>query len=144
MATLREAIKTALTGDGSWTALVTGGTKFREEWGRNGLEPETASYDTSGKLKLSCVLTFSTRVPAEIPNDSKRTYVHLWLYHDSSYELIQQAQDLARTILNKKQVAVTGKETPLLFWLNDGAEFTAEELQGAAGGMSRFAVQYLG
>lgn len=142
MTTLRAAIAAALTGNSSWTTLVTGGTKWYEDWGANGLEPETGSYDTNGKLKLSAVLTMSARNPAEIVNTSERGIVKLWLYHDSSFELVEQAQDLAKTILNKTRITVTGKGTPMLVFRDHLQEFTADELADAVAGCSRYTVQY--
>lgn len=141
MATLREAIKSTLTSNVTWAALVTGGTQWYEEWGRDGLMPDTGSY-TNGKLKLTCVLTMGSKQTAEIQNASQRGFVRLWIYHDSSFELVAQAQDLAFTLLNKTRITVTGKGTPLLYWVDNMQEFTAQELQNAAAGCSRYAVQH--
>lgn len=140
--TLRQGILAALTGNSGWTSLVTGGTKWYEAWGDNGLEPTTALYDTNGRLLLSCVLTMGTRQPAEIQNTSYRGFLRLWFYHDSSFELVEQAQDLAFTLLNKTRITVTGKGTPLLYWVDNMQEFTAQELSDAAAAGSRYALQY--
>lgn len=142
MTTLRAAIAATLTGNSGWTTLVTGGTKFFEDWGANGLEPETGSYDSNGKLKLSCVLTMGTRGRGEIVDSTERGFVRVWLYHDSSFELVEQAQDLAKTLLNKTRITVTGKHTPMLVFVDHIQEFTADELSDAAGGCSRYTVQY--
>lgn len=140
--TLRQGIVAALTGNSGWTTLVTGGTKFYEDYGPNGLEPNTSVVDSNGRLKLTCVLTMGARQPAEIKNASYRGFVKLWVYHDSSYELVEQAQDLAFTLLNKTRVTVTGKGTPMLYWVDNLQEFSAQELGDAAAGCSRYALQY--
>lgn len=142
MTTLRAAIVATLTASSPWTTLVNGGTKFYEDWGHNGLEPDTFIVDSNGRLKLSCVLTMGTKQTAEIQNASARGYVRLWLYHDSSYELIEQAQDLAFTLLNKTRVTVSGKGTPMLYWVDNMQQFQAQELGDAAGGCSRYALQH--
>lgn len=142
MTTLRAAILATLTASSSWTTLVNGGTNWFEGWGRNGLEPDTFVVDSNGRLKLSCVLTMGTRGKAEIDDSTERGFVRVWLYHDTSYELVEQAQDLAKTLLHKKQIAVTGKHTPMLVFVDHLQEFSAQELGGAAAGCSRYTVQY--
>ena len=143
MATLKAAIKTALTGNASWAALVTGGTAWRDEWGRNGLEPETAVYDTNGKLKLSAVLTFSTETEAEIAGSSARGFFQLWVYHDSDTSLLTQAHDLARSILNNTRITADNHGTPLIRWVSTQDEFKADELSGAMGRYARYRYQML-
>lgn len=142
MTTLRQAIVAALTGNSSWTTLVDGGTKFFADWGNNGLEPITSAVDSNGRLKLSCVLTMGTRNPAEIANTTERGFLRVWLYHDSSYELVDQAQDLAKTLLNKTRITVTGKGAPMLYYVDRMPDFQAQELSDAAAGSSRYALQY--
>lgn len=143
MTTLKAAIKAVLTSDSSWTTLVTGGTAWRYEWGRNGLEPEKALYDTNGKLKLSAVLTLGTVTEAEIANISERGFFQLWIYHDNDAEQLATAHDLARSLLNNTQVTVTSHGTPLIQWVSMQDEFIADELGGAIGRSARYYYQQL-
>jgi len=143
MATLKAAIKTALTDNSSWTALVTGGTQWRTEWGRNGLESATAPADSNGLLPLTAVLTLSTETDAEIAHSSALGFFQLWVYHDNSGDLITQAHELARTILNQTFVTVTGHGTPLLTFASFQNEFTADELGGAIGKAARYSYKML-
>lgn len=135
----RDAILAALTASASWTALVlAANTKFRESWGANGLEPSNASYDANGKLVATAVLSFSTRSPSNITHFGERAFFRLWVYHDRDANLVQSALYAARRILDNKIITADNHGTPLLQWVDDLGDFTADELGGAAACGSRY------
>lgn len=144
MSAKEVSIPALLTASSSWTTLVTGGTFTWDTTGRQGFEPNTAAalgcYDTSGKLKLTAVLTFGVANEAEILK-SEVGFMRLWLYHDSSYALIRQARRLAKNLLDGKQVVSDSEGAPLLRWVDDLQEFVADELEGAMAGGSRYAIR---
>lgn len=142
MTTQRAAVVGLLTASTSWAALVDGGTHLREDWGRTGLRPEVAAYDTNGKLKLTAVVTFGTASGKEIVRNSERRFFQVWLYHDSSYEQIALARRLAKDLLHQKQASSSTEGLNWIMWADDGPEFVADELGGAAAAVSRFYVDY--
>lgn len=138
MATQRNALKTKLTGNSSWTALVTGGTYLVDDLPPQGLTPDTAQYDTGGKLKLTCVITFGANSGREIISTSQRRFFQLWLYHYNDYDLIQQAVDLAIDLLHRKKFAADDTGLNMCHWADDNGEFRDEDLQNAAAKAVRF------
>lgn len=142
MATQRAAVVGLLTANAGWGALVTGGTSLRESLGRTGLRPETATYDANGKLALTAVVTFGTASGKEIVRNSERRYFQVWLYHDSSYEQIALARRLAKDLLHQKQAVSDAEGLNWIMWADDGPEFVADELGGAAAAVSRYYVDY--
>jgi len=139
------AIKAVLTASSSWTTLVTGGTFLFEELGRTGLTPDSAAaagcYDADGLLELTAVLTFGASTEAEILT-SESQFMRLWLYADSSYINLRTARRLAKTLLDGVTVdaSAVGYGWPLLRWVDDQQEFTADELGGALACASRYRV----
>lgn len=137
----RAAILAALTASASWTSLVAAdNTKWREAWGRNGLEASTAPFNsTTGKLTACAELTISTRSRVNLPDYGEQSFFTLWVYHDYDFNAVNAALYAAKRILNNTYLPMVDNHgTPLLRWSNDIAEFTADELQGAAGGSSRY------
>lgn len=141
MASKEAAIQTKLTGNAAWTALVTGGTFLFDALGTLGLTPETAEangcYDANGKLELTAVLTFDTNSEAEILT-TERQFMRIWFYHHDSYSLIRQARRKAKDLLDRQQVTADDEGSPLLRWVDDLRDFTADELGGALAGGSRY------
>lgn len=144
MAAKEAAIRDYLKAQSGWTTLVTGGTFLWDELGRNGLEPESAEangcYDSNGLLKLTAVLTFEGSSEAEILT-SERGFMRVWLYHQSSYDSIRQAKRKAKDLLDRYQVASSDEGKPLLRWVDDMKDFTADTLGGALAGCSRYAIR---
>lgn len=139
-----SAIKAALTASSAWTTLVTGGTFLFEELGRTGLTPESAvaaGCYTDGLLDLTAVLTFGATTEAEILT-SEAQFMRLWLYADSSYANLRSARRIAKNLLDGVTVdaSATGDGWPLLRWVDDQAEFTADEMGGAMACVSRYRV----
>jgi hypothetical protein len=140
-----SAIKAVLTGSTAWTTLVTGGTFLYEELGRTGLTPDSAAaagcYDANGLLELTAVLTFGATTEAEILT-SESQFMRLWLYADSSYSNLRSARRVAKNLLDGVTVnaSATGDGWPLLRWVDDQQEFTADELGGAMACASRYRV----
>lgn len=138
MANERAAIKAALTGNGNWTALVSGSnTKWDDEWGVTGLEMSTAPA-TNGVLTICAVLTAATRAPANLANYGERAFFRLWVYHPTDKAAIQNALYVAKGILNNVYITVDNKGVPFMRWVDDLQDFTADELGGAFGGSSRY------
>ena len=142
MATQRAAIKALLTANAAWNTLVDGGTYLREDIGRTGLSSETASYDSNGKLKLTAVLVFSTATGKEIVRNSERRFFQVYFYHDSSFEQVALARRKAKDLLHQKQASSTTEGLNWIMWADDGPEFVADELGGAAAAVSRFYVDF--
>lgn len=139
MANERAAILAALTASANWTALVLAiNTKFKEDWGPNGLTPTVAPVDANGKLPACAVLAFSTRSQSNIIHFGERAFFRLWVYHDGDANLVSAALYAARRILDNKIITADNHGTPLLQWVDDMADFTADELSGAAGCSSRY------
>lgn len=137
----RAAILAALTASASWTSLVAAdNTKWREAWGRNGLEASTAPFNsTTGKLTACAELSMSTRSRANLQHFGEQTFLRLWVYHDYDFNAVNAALYAAKRILDNYYLpTVDNHGTPRLQWVDDMAEFTADELQGAAGGSSRY------
>lgn len=138
------AIKAVLTGSTAWTTLVTGGTFLYEELGRTGLTPDSAAAAgcyADGLLELTAVLTFGASTEAEILT-SESQFMRLWLYADSSYTNLRAARRVAKNLLDGVTVdaSATGDGWPLLRWVEDQQEFTADELGGAMACSSRYRV----
>lgn len=142
MATQRAAIKGLLTANAAWNTLVDGGTYLREDVGRTGLSPEGASYDSSGKLKLTAVIAFSTATGKEIVRNSERRFFQVFFYHDSSFEQVALARRKAKDLLHQKQATSDAEGLNWIMWADDGPEFTADEMGGAAAAVSRYFVDY--
>lgn len=139
MANERAAIKAALTGSATWTALVSAvNTKWYEEWGATGLEPKTAPADSNGILSPCAVLTMGVRTPANIANYGERAFFRLWVYNATDYMAVQTALYTARRILNNTQITADNRGKPLLKWVDDVQEFIDDELGGVVGGGSRY------
>ncbi|TXH08856.1 MAG: hypothetical protein E6R03_17520 [Hyphomicrobiaceae bacterium] len=142
MATQRAAIKGLLTANAAWNTLVDGGTYLREDVGRTGLSPEGASYDSNGKLKLTAVIAFSTATGKEIVRNSERRFFQVFFYHDSSFEQVALARRKAKDLLHQKQATSDAEGLNWIMWADDGPEFTADEMGGAAAAVSRYFVDY--
>lgn len=140
MANERDAILAALTASASWTALVAANnTKFREDWGRNGIEPSTAPYDAiTGRLTPCAALMMATRTPVNLTHFGERAFFRLWVYHDSDYSAVQDALRVAKRLLDNTYITVDNYGKPLLRWVDDISEFPDESMGGAAAGVSRY------
>lgn len=140
MASERVVILAKLTASVNWTTLVTApNTRWRESWGRNGLEASTAPYVAlTGKLSPCAVLTMGSRAAANIVHYGERTFFRLWVYHDYDFNAINAALYVAKQLLDNAYITADNHGTPRLQWVDDMQEFTADELQGAAGGSSRY------
>lgn len=143
MATRAAAIKAVLTGSAQWTALCAATeTYLLDDLGRMGLTPEVAAVDSAGKLKNSCVITFNTSIPAELPQTSERVFVNLYFFTDSSYPTLRLMQRKAKDLLHRKQIKADTEGAPFLVWVNDTAERPDESMGGALSCSSRYIVQF--
>lgn len=141
MATQRAAIKALLTANATWLSTVgAANTKWWDEWGRTGLEPATATYDANGRLQICVVLKYGANTMRELWPIGALRFLQIYFYHDSSYETLLTVQNLARSILNRQTVVYDTGRQGYLEWVSDSAEFIADELGGAVGMYSRYAL----
>ena len=119
-ATLRAAVKAALSGDGTLSGLLTGGVYDRRGLSRT-LTP--AAFDaTTGNIKPCAVVTVDSAVPMGHREQSfERVYLLVWLYEQdgSGYTVIDQARLRVIEVLHDASLSV-----------DDGAVHTIEYASG--------------
>ncbi len=146
MATLRQAVLSALTGDSTLMTILTGGVGDWDTLGRTGLTPGNAVYETDDvRLKPQAVVSYSTEIPALEPygtRQGRRRFMQLWVYSNSSYATIDSALRRAEVVLHRLQVTTDDAHTALLIYVNDGPDFIADELEGALARYSRYYLQF--
>ena len=109
-------VKTLLTGDGTFTGIVTGGTYTFSEIGRAGLTNDNvpAAFDaTTGLLKPTCVVKPRVTVPTVDIHDealqlsSFRATEELWFYDDGDADssVIESAASRAYVLLHDQKVS---------------------------------------
>src|SRR5262245_35610722 len=97
MASQEAAIKSLLTSNGTWTALLTGGTYLWDDLGNQGATPENlqtagAYHPTTGALRPTAVITFSTEQPhVDIPTIAEERFFSVWLYDQIGFTNIRTA-----------------------------------------------------
>ena len=139
MANERVAILAALNASASWTALVSAvNTRFREDWGRNGLEPATAPADANGLLLPCAVLTMNARSPVNIANWGEKVFFRLWVYNATDFNAVQAALSVARRALDNTYITADNYGKPLINWVDTADEFVDDELGGAVGAYQRY------
>lgn len=145
MATLRAAVKTALTADATLMAILTGGINDFEGYGRLGLTPSNATYAADGITLLPCaVITWSTETPAmeTYSGQGRRRFMQLWVYSHASYATIDSALRRAETVLHRLKISTDDVRQALLIYANDGPDYVDDTMQGALARFSRYAVQF--
>lgn len=107
MATLREAIKTALEDDATLGTLLTGGVYDRRGISRT-LTPD--AFDSNGALQPCAVVTLEVAAP-EITGHREwrfeRVYFLVWLYEDEGggYATLDPAALRVRSLLHNQTLA---------------------------------------
>jgi hypothetical protein len=94
-----ELVAVRLEGDGTLTAILTGGVYTRAEVGRDGITRESApaAFDADGFLKPAALVRQRGLVPDGVVRDqiervaSAAQVVEIWLYEDRGYASIDGA-----------------------------------------------------
>lgn len=105
-----ETIVSALTGDATLMALLTGGVYRAQEISR---QATPAAFDANLEVK-PCGLVKQEAATRWGPlEDSGRVYVVVWLYERSGYTSIEAARKRIYTLLHRKQLSGSAK----LYWV---------------------------
>lgn len=148
MATQESLIKSTLTGDAPWAALVTGGTFDWDDLGNQGSTPENlevlGAFNTAGALKVTCVVTFGADTPrSEIPSIAEQRFFTLWLYQEKGFAALRTAKKHAKRLLHDKSVGVSDDEAINTCHYDDAREFYAQELGSRPAIAIRFHIVYV-
>ena len=143
MATMRDALRTALEGDATLVGLLTGGVYDASELGSDGALPSSV-FSSLALIQPCAVIRWRGEAPKEIREFTERRYVEIWYYADSSaVASLEAAKERAKVVLHRQQLSnVTGKGLNYVEFVDSQGEFTAEEYQNAAADMSRYIVYY--
>ena len=144
MAVLRDALRTTLEADATFTGLLTGGVHDASELGEDGSLP-TSVFDSRGRMQPTVIIRWRGASPSTISKFTEQRYAELWFYGRGAVgaAVIESAKARAKVLLHEQLLSgVTGTGGNYLEWVSDQGEFSAEEYQNAAADMSRYLVKY--
>lgn len=143
MATMREATKALLTGDGVLMALLTGGVLDSETLPPDGGGTDDLPKDTDGVRILPFgVLRWRISTPTEIVARSERQFLEIWLYDMAGQSTLDQAKARIKTLMNRQQVAATDADICMFHLAQMGGDFDAPEYGHIPATYVRFYVDF--
>lgn len=100
--TLREAVLATLQNDPPLMLLLTGGVHTGTEITR---QNTPSAFDANSEIKPCALLKFSTDVPTTPPyTNASRTFLQVFFYQHSNYDVIEQARERVYALLHRKQI----------------------------------------
>lgn len=102
MPSLRETVRTTLTGDVTLSGILTGGIYDADQLDRGGID-KSAIRDTNLRLKPFVVLRWRASNPyGPLPVNAEQRFFEVWFYEDGGTESIEQAKARIKTLLHRK------------------------------------------
>lgn len=144
MATLREAVKALLAGDGALAALLTGGVLDADALPMDGGGVGSLPLAADGmSVRPFAVLRWRGANPREIVAVTERRTLEVYVYQERGYGVIEQAKRRIKSLLIRQRVSADDAGIAMFHWLQDMGELPAEEFGNLACEMSRFYVDYV-
>jgi hypothetical protein len=107
--TLRDDVKTVLDADAELVALLTGGIYDASDLEGSEITRQSApdAFDANGEILPCALIRLGTNAQTGPYDASQRTSIRIFYYQRSGYDVIDQAIDLVRVDLDRKQIGST-------------------------------------
>lgn len=145
MATLRETVKTTLTGDDDWDELLTGGTFDAADFDREGMSLDNIPTVSGGvRIAPFAVIRWRASNPfGPFPVDAEQQSFEVYIYADIGYAAIEQAVGLAKSLLHDQYLTADDRALAHVIYTFISGEVPADELGGAPCQFIRFSVNHI-
>jgi len=143
--TIRADIRQTLETDATLTGILTGGIYDASELPQDGLTPNAApsAFDSFGRVLPCAVIRFRDMSETEIVGRSRRRFFEIYAYQNIGMDQVDAALARCRALLHPHQQYTTdGGQVYFTHWVDSVGDLTADELDGAAMGRSRYYINY--
>jgi hypothetical protein len=142
--TLKQALKTLLSGDATLIALATGGVHDPDSLGRQELELKDVTATNSPLVRPAVFIRWTTEDPMDVAViNAVRAFVEIYFYQDAGYATCQQMRERTWSLLHQKRVTFdypTGWRMTAFIWAGDVIHMQDDSLGGASMERSRYEV----
>jgi hypothetical protein len=142
--TLKQALKTLLSGDATLAALATGGVHDPDSLGRQELELKDICATNSPLARPAVFIRWTTEDPFDVTAiNAVRAFVEIYFFQDKGYATCQQMREQTWTLLHQKRLTFdypAGWHLGVFIWAGDVLQMQDDSLGGASMERSRYEV----